>query len=36
MSDTKEYAYVRKQTAIKSGVGKSELAYTGKYEIVSS
>ena len=34
MSDTKEYAYVRRQTTIKSGVG--ELAFTGKYEIVSS
>ena len=34
MSDAKEYAYVRRQTTIKSGVGK--LAFTGKYEIVSS
>ena len=36
MADAKEYAYVRRQTTIKSGVGKSELAFTGKYEIVSS
>ena len=36
MADAKEYAYVRRQTTIKSGVGESELAFTGKYEIVNS
>ena len=34
MADAKEYAYVRRQTTIKSEVG--ELAFTGKYEIVNS
>jgi len=31
-----DYVYVRRQTAIQSGVGKSELAFTGKWEVVQS
>lgn len=31
---SENYAFVRRQTAIQSGIGKSELAFTGKYEIV--
>lgn len=36
MSEEHDYVFVRRQTAVQSGIGKADLVYTGKYEIVMS